>query len=967
MSAEGHGLLKMFLFARFHFSFVTFFSLILAFIPVSAAEVTGSISGKVTDVDTGESIAGITVDIFDQSGSWSRSATTDDNGRYFLADYFADGKYYLRILNAGDYLGMIYGSTSYCVDWCDIVEGEAIQVSSGDEITDINFALQKGGSISGVVTDEQNEKPVANAHVSVCGFNGFLHGSGRTDVNGRYHVGGLLTGDYFVRFSTEGSDYASELLGGEPSPSFNNCVQGDPVEVQLGKVTENVDHALQKGGTITGKIIDSGSSAPVVNVAATVYSWDGHQAGWALTDENGSYHVKGLPSGYYFVKGGGWSSTEYISQFLGGFECQGWSCPITINTPVHVVSGEITPNINIALKKGGVISGEINASETGAPLSGVYVQVFNGQGRYLSDGYSDSNGIYRVDGLQSGDVYIKASLRGGEYSSQVYGASACFECDVLEGAPTKVVEGEVTEGINFSMQLSSVSTGSISGKVIDATSGEPISGNGYEGLVSYSAIGVVAVHVDGSWGGQGDISLSGEYEIEGLGPGEYYVMTSFRAEYINELYEGVACPNFWCDKTMGTVVTVNKGQEVTGIDLSVQKGGEISGVVSAVDGKYLGDANVSAFDVNGKYIASDSIDSNGYYHITGLQEGEVFLYFRFVNYNGGQYTWAYPYSEKIYSRHECVGWSCDVTQGQAVSVSLGQLTSGIDFTLEKGGVITGKVTAADIYSPLGYVQVNIYDLGGQLLQSSSANSKGEYKISGLPTGQYYLKFFPVYRDHGGWPYLQIPLASNYMAKVYGDINCSGQCDVTEGRVVNVISGQVTADVNVVLDIGSAMTGKLSSVESDIGQPYREIILYDENGSWLGFSVWTDADGNYTVKGLSAGNYYLMVRDGDGYGGELYGGVSCDLDCQITDGISIEIEEGQTTKVVNVVLGQTEVSQSEEVSEGDQQPISQDQNQNNRDQATESGGGHIGLEALLLLFLIWWRYATQVRRCAHFKG
>ncbi len=996
----------MSLFLRFNISFVVVFLLFITSIPIAKSALftasAGSISGTVTDIDTGEPLSGVSLKLYKRSGGgWQGGAgisvvvaageytisETDAAGEFTFSGLPLDGEFYLWAAGDSDYLEDVYGSPAACdSSWdCDPFLGEPLSLSAGDHLTGINIALQKTGSISGRVTDVETGQPIANVNVTVCDFSGVWVNQTLTDANGDYHVGELLGRDYFLRFSTNDGpyylrfltnrgNYASELLGGEPSPSDNNCVHGKTVEVTLGQVTSGVDHVLQKGGSITGRVIESSNLAPLASIGVTIYSWDGYRVASFETDEDGRYQVKGLAAGRYFVKAG--EQSDYINQVNSGFECQGSSClPIILNTAVNVVPGEVISNVNFSLQKGGVISGVITASDSGVPLTDVHVEVVNERGDFWKSTSSDTNGRFQVTGLSSGNYYLTANAFAA-YTGQTYGAATCAECDVLEGAPITVVEGEEIDGVDLSLQLkqeqiSVPDLGSISGTVFDAESGEPISGEslsngGWASGWLSSGNEVLVIDLDGQWVEYANYHSDGTYIVEGLVPGDYYILVSQDDEYVGELYDGVACSNPWCEKSQGTLVTVAEGQDVVGIDFSLQKGGIISGVVSTVDGKYFGDFQVSVFDVNGKYLGSDYVvDSSGYYRIIGLPEGEVFVRVEFLNYYGQFYS-AYPYYEQVYPGVECIGWGCDVTKGQPVAVKLGQLTSGIDFTLQRGGEISGKITASDTGDALSHIKVEAYDNQGQLLQTGSANSKGEYKVTGLPTGQYYLKFSPVFLEGTSYQFIPLPYAADYMAELYGDVNCVGQCDVTQGKVVSVTSGQMIKGVDVALDTGDAIIGKVTAANTGAALAYTQIIIHDANGNWLGFSVWTDVNGRFSVNGLSPGNYYFKIYDSEKNGYELYGNLACDSDCVITEGTPIKIIEGQVTTAVDIVLGQADEPQSGDSSQGAETQDDEAQlDQVNNDQAQTSnsasgGGGPISWQLLLLLMLCWAYYVNSRR-------
>jgi hypothetical protein len=113
----------------------------------------GSITGTVTDAGTGTGIPSLYVYARAVTGSGSfasRYATTASDGTYTLSGLPA-GRYYVVTLNYNsDYADEVYDDVP-CLG-CDVRIGQAVDVRSGSTTSGINFALAKGGTITGAVT-----------------------------------------------------------------------------------------------------------------------------------------------------------------------------------------------------------------------------------------------------------------------------------------------------------------------------------------------------------------------------------------------------------------------------------------------------------------------------------------------------------------------------------------------------------------------------------------------------------------------------------------------------------------------------------------------------------------------------------------------------------------------------------------------------------------------------------------------
>jgi protocatechuate 3,4-dioxygenase beta subunit len=138
-------------------------------------ELGGSVSGRVTD-SNGEAIVGaqIYLSVTDGTLSFARGAQTDEDGRYVLKG-LESGAVNIRAL-APDFISAMK---------------EGISVTEGTATEGVDFTLERGNLISGIVVNNLNE-PVRGAVVS--GNDGSNYKTVRTDENGNFVLSGF-TGD----------------------------------------------------------------------------------------------------------------------------------------------------------------------------------------------------------------------------------------------------------------------------------------------------------------------------------------------------------------------------------------------------------------------------------------------------------------------------------------------------------------------------------------------------------------------------------------------------------------------------------------------------------------------------------------------------------------------------------------------------------------------------------------------------
>lgn len=877
----------------------------------------GSISGVVKALDTGLPLGGHSIKIYaeGEESVVAHEFSAQDDGSYAVMGLPA-GDYFVVAEGAGDYIGQYFGGP-LCVGWCSRPSGTLVTIVKGQDSAGIDLLLTKGGMIRGVVSSAEGGAPVVNARVSVGDVAG---GSVWTNSQGEYQIGGLVTGDYYVQVSTNG--HGGMAYGDVPCPSVDcDLSQASTVEVVQGQIVDGINITMAPTGSIAGTLRDQATGLGLGYQLVEAYSWDGRPAGDAWTNERGAYHIDGLLPGAYFVAGP--VNSDYIRTIHGGPECLGpWRCMLVLATAVEVLPDQDTTGIDLVSRKGGEISGVVTDADSGTPLSNVYIEAYGGA--YSGNAYTDGQGGYRISGLPPGTYTILAH-DGRTHSRQAYGDYPCDGCNIelLDDTGISVTTGQSISGIDFALNAKQVPDTGISGRVIAGDTGRPLKGI-HIGIRDPDGMGVASAVTDGE----------GRYRAA-LPPGDYYVEVHPK-EYVAEHYDGAPCLNHFCDTVDGTLVTVAAGQLVTNIDFSLTKGGMISGTVTAIDGKYLGKSvYVKVVDLDGWYVASSSIDAMGSYRIVGLPAGNYFV--------SAIYFSSAPvpplYTGKVYKGEDCVPGCFNVVKGTPVRVAEGASVAGIDFTLHRAGAISGTVRAADTGATVAHARVEVYDGDSELLLSGVANAQGEYRLGGLPTGRYYVKVVPVVKRQNGHVYsAPLPEAVDYMATLFGDLPCVNLCDVTRGVAVSVTMGETTSNVDVALSRGDGIAGKVITGETGVGVPYVLLSVFDSAGTWVGFQAWTDANGDYRVRGLSPGRYYLLALGADKEDNQLFDRLPCSSEeCVITDGTAVEVVRGRDTTGIDFVLGGVV----------EEQPIDA--------VPADSGGGLIGWQ-LLVLMLCWMLYA-----------
>jgi parallel beta-helix repeat protein len=543
-------------------------------------------------------------------------------------------------------------------------------------------------------------------------------------------------------------------------------------------------------GTISGRATDS-SGEGVPGVYVTAYSnATGSTLGYGYTDSTGAYQITGLTSGACKLR---FSAGNYIEQWYSGTADRSTATTVTISAP------GATTDINVIMVKGGSITGSVTAKDTGSVIQSVQVEAYNATaGVFINSGYSDNTGAYSISGLMAGEYKLRFYQSNSTYLSQWYSDKA----NLVSATSVTVTNANTTGGINVSLQKA----GSITGTVTDRASGAVL-----------QSVYVTAVDTGtGNWITSGNTNSSGVYALTGLS-GSYKLRFS-ASGYVEQWYGGTT------DQTAATSVTVNAPGTTTGINMAMVKGASITGTVTdRASGTGLSSAYVLAYNATtGSAISSGYTDSLGGYTITGLATGSYKIRFT-----------ASGYAE------QWSGGTASLTTATSVAATAPDMTSNINMGLTKGAVITGTVTDKDTGAAIPWLDITAYDaVTGSSVSYANTDSSGVYRISGLASGNYKLKF-------------QSYSNSGYLVQWYGNKNRMSAATPTDVVAPNTVSG-----INAAMEKGAAITGTVT--DKDTGDAIYGVSVYAYDAattSWAG-SGYTDSYGNYSIHELATGNYKL---------------------------------------------------------------------------------------------------------------
>jgi 5-hydroxyisourate hydrolase-like protein (transthyretin family) len=419
--------------------------------------------------------------------------------------------------------------------------------------------------------------------------------------------------------------------------------------------------------------------------------------------------------------------------------------------------------------------------------------------------------------------------------------------------------------------------GGITGKVVDAVSGQPL-----------PAINVVVYSSYGNYWTSTSTDSSGNYVLS-LAAGDYYLRTDDES-YLPVLYPDVLCDSplyFYnlsnCDTGAAQLITVSSGSVVTGINIAIPQGRRIEGTVRDSFGHPVS-AQVSLYDAVGTFAVSIGSNSYGRYVFTPLPPG---TYKAKAEASG--------FGKQLFNGIDCNGSlkdQCNLASATTIDVQSGDAT-GVNFALPKLATITGTVHRSG--NSLGYFSVYAIDGNGSPIATTYYQTGTSYTLGPLGVGSYY-----VYA-----------VADGFFPQIFNGIDCGVSCNanIAQATAITITGTDQVATADFDMTALPSVHGHITDAQSGVPQA-GVLVIATQNPPSMVYpfgSATSDASGNYTMQ-VPAGTYYLWAQSAD-HIDSVYPNIDCEqfgyiyygAICDVTGAVLLTVAPNQPAPAFDFAL------------------------------------------------------------------
>jgi PKD repeat protein len=563
--------------------------------------------------------------------------------------------------------GLADGRYSYSIYPQNYLSQSGSVELSSGQVTAVAITLETAAIIEATVRDRG--QAVQNTYLSVDDGFGAWSYNGYTDSSGVARLQ-LPTGDYRIAVPSRDANGTSSVWAGTAASAPITATQGTTTKVDV-----DLDLGFGIGGSVTDALGEPLSSA-VVRIELLSESGDPIGSTQAFTDGSGTYAFGSLTPGTYRLSASH-DSGEGVVYFDGAATAEE-------ATPLILTPESPTARADIALRSthsAAVLNGTVSDSQ-GAPTAG--------QGVIAT--WTDKDGYqYSESAVTDDDGWYSLSVRAG-YDYRVGFATNPDSVFVGTTIDTSIGSDATEQRVDAVLELGR----ELSGTVLGGTPADP--------LGESDTIPLEAIPVAESWGAFTRETVTdgdGHYTLRGLDPnGSSWLSVAGNDYYLSGGY---------------SYSPESPDQQD---DVVLELGGRVAGTVElpgSTSWRYA-NLNLDSFGGDGSSGWGISTDDHGLAHfdLGPVPAGDYRAGFTSEGYVG-----------------EFFGGAFDVESASVVTIEPGETTGSIDATLERGGRVTGQLTAGGV--PVT-THLEVSAAGSSFRLDGYADGEGRFDLGPLPAG-----------------------------------------------------------------------------------------------------------------------------------------------------------------------------------------------------------------------------------------
>lgn len=529
-----------------------------------------TISGRVLD-ESGHGLAGVFVNATNYTYYFQyqpylgvEGFVTDANG-YYSVYGLPTGSYRVQFVAPANsnLMSVYYGGGR------DYLSSTVVKTTAGADSPLNVVTLHPGATVAGVVSGPDG--PVAGAQVVVGPtMSSKLRRSALTGADGSYSISGVLTDtDVVVGFYAPPTGSNSSLR----TEFWNDASSEDAatkLRLRSGKTQSGISPVLSRRSGISGVVSGPDGPARGVSVYAVKLCAGGDYSSSscfrgvrAVTADDGSYLLSLEPGTWRvsFDPSNG-PSSDLLGQIWMGRPLNVASSMQSVSSVsadlVTLADGQMIPNVNPVLERGGTITGTL--TRNGSPVAGVYVVAASdaptpglpgsAELAYAPHASSASDGSFRITGLKPGN-YRVGFLNESDVFDYNLSASTVVASEWYnnKAARTLAESISVSSGAVIVANADLDAPGSISGTINDSCGSPKVTAT--ESTSPFRSRSVQLYFPAGT---------ATPFTVSGLSPGSYFV----RVDGCDTVHW---YPGATSSQQGASRITVTSGGDVTGITL----------------------------------------------------------------------------------------------------------------------------------------------------------------------------------------------------------------------------------------------------------------------------------------------------------------------------------------------------------------------------------------------------------------